>query len=383
MPDNSGAVTARSDDLTEELAREIRAAVAQAAPSESGSAASRLEAKGFAEVRTPLARAEAHVTPTVPDAARFFGAKSAAVRLFRFLWRGQASFNALLLEAGNGVAGALEENRAAIDRHARRVAEELASTRSEFVRRDGAQDARLAHLESLRTAAAPAAAAGPGAPAPALPESVYALFEERFRGSSEDVSRKQQFYLPHLRGVPGSVFDAGCGRGEFLRLLQKEGIAALGVETSGVAVLACRAAGLDVREGDAVEALAATPSRSLGAVVAFQVVEHWPAAQTFRFLAEARRALRPGGVLIVETVNTTSLSAMNAFYLDPTHVRPVPPEALRFLCDAAGFRDLRVEFLSPLPANERLAERSENDVLLNEMLFGPQDYAVIARVPTE
>ncbi len=120
MPDNSGPVTARSDDLTEELAREIRAAVAQAAAPESGSAASRLEAKGLAEVRTPLARAEAHVTPTVPDAARFFGAKSAAVRLFRFLWRGQASFNALLLEAGNGVAGALEENRAAIDRYARR-----------------------------------------------------------------------------------------------------------------------------------------------------------------------------------------------------------------------------------------------------------------------
>jgi hypothetical protein len=74
---------------------------------------------------------------------------------------------------------------------------------------------------------------------------------------------------------------------------------------------------------------------------------------------------------------------MNAFYLDPTHVRPVPPEALRFLCEAAGFLDPRVEFLSPLPDSERLLERSENDVRLNEMLFGPQDYAVIARVPTE
>ncbi len=383
MPDNSGPVTARSDDLTEELAREIRAAVAQAGPPESGSAASRLEPKGLAEVRTPLARAEAHVTPTVPDAARFFGAKSAAVRLFRFLWRGQAAFNALLLEAGNGVAGALEENRAAIDRQSLRVAEELASTRSEFLRRDGAQAARLAYLESRGMASAPAASATAGDPSPALPESVYALFEERFRGSPEEVSRKQQFYLPLLRGVPGPVFDAGCGRGEFLRLLAGEGIAALGVETSGVAVAACRAAGLDVRKGDAVEALAAIPSDSLGAVVAFQVVEHWPAAQTFRFLAEARRALGARGVLIVETVNTTSLSAMNAFYLDPTHVRPVPPDALVFLCDAAGFRDLRVEFLSPLPANERLEERSENDVRLNEMLFGPQDYAVTARVPTE
>jgi hypothetical protein len=74
---------------------------------------------------------------------------------------------------------------------------------------------------------------------------------------------------------------------------------------------------------------------------------------------------------------------MNAFYLDPTHVRPVPPQALQFLCDAAGFRDYRVEFLSPLPESERLVEGSENDALLNAILFGPQDYAVIARVPAE
>ena len=115
--------------------------------------------------------------------------------------------------------------------------------------------------------------------------------------------------------------------------------------------------------------------------MAFQVVEHWPASSTFRFLAEARRAIAPGGVVIVETVNTDSLAAMNAFYLDPTHVRPVPPQALEFLCDAAGFRDLTVEFLSPLPAGMRLHELSENDARLNAVLFGPQDYAVIGRVP--
>jgi SAM-dependent methyltransferase len=383
MADNSGHVTARPDDLTDELAREIRAAVAQAAPSESPSPAARLETKGFEDIRTPLARAEDHVTPTVPDAARFFGTKSAAVRLFRFLWRGQASFNALLLEAGNGVAGALEQNQAATARGFEELTADLALWRDETRRRDAGQDARLAYLETGRERANPVSLRDAPAPSPGLPESVYALFEERFRGSAEDVARKQKFYLPFLRGLPGPVFDAGCGRGEFLRLLGEEGIAARGVEASGVAAQTCRAAGLEVREGDAVDDLAAAPSGSLGAVVAFQVVEHWPAAQTFRFLAEARRALSAGGVLIVETINTNSLSAMNAFYLDPTHVRPVPPEALRFLCEAAGFLEPRVEFLSPLPDSERLVERSENDVRLNEMLFGPQDYAVIARVPTE
>jgi O-antigen chain-terminating methyltransferase len=382
MADNSGLVTAGPDDLAGELAREIRAAVAQAAPPGRSRVTER-EANELEDVRTPLRRAEEHLTPTVPDAARFFGAKSAVVRLLKFLWRGQASFNALVLEAGNGLVAALEQNRTAIARRFEELTGDLAGWREEARRRDSGQDARIAYLETVPERANAVSARNPPAQDPGFPESVYALFEERFRGSPSDVAQKQKFYLPFLRNVPGPVFDAGCGRGEFLRLLQEERIAARGVEASRLAAETCRAAGLDVREGDAVDALAATPSSSLGAVVAFQVVEHWPAAQTFRFLAQARRAVAAGGLLIVETVNTGSLSAMNAFYLDPTHIRPVPPEALSFLCEAAGFRDLRVEFLSPLADSERLVERSENDVRVNEILFGPQDYAVIARVPTE
>jgi SAM-dependent methyltransferase len=372
---------ATADELAAALAREIREAVAETETAPTGSE-HRLEHDGdhFVEIRTPLDRAERYLTPAVPDASRLAGAKSAALRLLRFLWRGQASFNALSLEAARETVGALERTRTAIEKQARRF-DELARELAGIARRDSAQDGRISYLESAssRSPDAAPAAAPPGA---SLPESVYALFEERFRGSPEEVARRQAFYLPFLAGVPGPVFDAGCGRGEFLRLLSQNGVAARGVETSRVAVEKCRAAGLDVQLADAVEALSETPAATLGAVVAFQVVEHWPAATTFRFLVEARRAVAPGGVLIVETVNTDSLSAMKAFYLDPTHVRPVPPEALLFLCDAAGFRDLAVEYLSPLPDSERLTERSDNDARLNRLLFGPQDYAVRGRVPS-
>jgi len=366
---------AAKEDLAEELAQQIRAAIAGASPPATPARPAVLESTDLEDVRIPIRRAEEHLTPTIPKAARFARAKSLVLRALRFLWRDQASFNALALEAANGVVAALERNRAEQERRSAELEED-------FRRRDAAQDARIAHLETLGRQP-PAAAASTGAPLenPPLPESVYALFEERFRGSPTEVARKQRFYLPYVRDLPGPVFDAGCGRGEFLRLLRDERIAARGVESSSVSAEACRAAGLDVTQGDAIEALAAAPTASLGAVVAFQVVEHWPAAATFRFLAEARRAIAPGGVVIVETVNTDSLAAMNAFYLDPTHVRPVPPEALRFLCDAAGFRELSVELLAPLPAEKRLEERSENDVRLNAILFGPQDYAVIGRVP--
>ena len=115
--------------------------------------------------------------------------------------------------------------------------------------------------------------------------------------------------------------------------------------------------------------------------MAFQVVEHWSCGQIFRFLSSARRALRPGGALVAETVNTDSISALRAFFLDPTHVRPVPPAALSFLAEAAGFTETRILYRAELPAAQRLTEATENDVKLNRLLFGPQDYALVARVP--
>jgi O-antigen chain-terminating methyltransferase len=115
--------------------------------------------------------------------------------------------------------------------------------------------------------------------------------------------------------------------------------------------------------------------------VAFQVVEHWTPEEIFRFLQGARRALAPGGVLIAETINSDSLSAMRAFYLDPTHVRPVPPQTLAFLAEAAGFTEIRIEYRSPLSVSERLLESGENEKKLNALLFAPQDYALIGRAP--
>jgi SAM-dependent methyltransferase len=221
----------------------------------------------------------------------------------------------------------------------------------------------------------------PPPPTPGIPPGVYALFEERFRGSPPEIAERQRFYLPFVGEAPGPVLDVGCGRGEFLGLLKAGGIAASGIESNPVSAEACRRAGLDVELGDVFSVLARRPAAKLGAIVALQVVEHWAPDAIFRFLQEARRVLAPGGVLIAETVNAESFAGQRAFYLDPTHVRPVPPQMLVFLAEAAGFTDVRVEYRSPLPESERLEERSPNERRLNALLFGPQDYAVIGRAP--
>ncbi len=352
--------------LEEKLAEEVRAAIRKTAPPSLNEGP-----EGVAP--DPLRLAEAHVTPSIPEGARLSGLKRALLRGFRFLWRNQAAFNTLTLEIFRRLRqdweGRFRSLREATER-------ELSESR----RRAAIQDARFGLLEGSGSHSEAPALAG-SAPAEELPSAVYSLFEERFRGAPESIAQGQRLYLAFVRDAPGPVLDVGCGRGEFLRLLAEEGIPASGVESNPVSVRICREAGLEVEEGDALARLAEMPKESLGAVVAFQVVEHWSSGQIFRFLSSARRALRPGGAIVAETVNTDSLSALRAFFLDPTHVGPVPPASLSFLAEAAGFIDARIVYRSELPAAERLDEATENDRKLNRLLFGPQDYALVARVP--
>jgi SAM-dependent methyltransferase len=189
------------------------------------------------------------------------------------------------------------------------------------------------------------------------------------------------------------VVDLGCGRGEFLELLGEAGIAARGVEGNAHAARDCRERGLDVVEADLLESLRAEPEASLGGLFAAQVVEHLPPATLVALLRESHRALRPGGLLVLETVNAASaLAFLDVFLRDLTHDRPLHPDTLRFLAAAAGFSDVRVELRSPVPADVRLhtlpgsglpppvlKALNENVERLNTLLFAPIDYALIAR----
>ncbi|MEP6802593.1 MAG: class I SAM-dependent methyltransferase [Acidobacteriota bacterium] len=369
------------------LADEVRRAVAAAAPAGAPAASPDSASPEEKTVHRAGERAQGHLTPSVPAGARLSGVKRAALRALRFVWRDQAAFNALTLEALDALReGLARERQRRLDAVLRVEREEAERARwsAAWERRAVITDGRFALLERASGGAPGPSPGGGGIPSPgppALPPAVYSLFEERFRGSPEEISRKQRTYLPFLKDAPGPVLDVGCGRGEFLALLREAGFSASGVEVNPIAAEECRSRGLVVEEGDALAWLVARPAASLGAVVALQVVEHWTPESIFVFLREALRVLAPGGLLIAETINTDSLSAWKAFFLDPSHVRPVPPEALKFLAEAAGFGEARIELLSALPPEARLEESDGNDAKLNALLFGHQDYAVLARSP--
>jgi O-antigen chain-terminating methyltransferase len=241
---------------------------------------------------------------------------------------------------------------------------------------------------------------GAGVPPPEVAEAAakaatasrYTAFENRYRGSRDEVRARLRPYLDLLAGQ-APVVDLGCGRGEMLDLLRESGIAARGVEGNAQAVLECRGRGLDVVEGDLIGFLKGEGQGSLGAIVAIQVAEHLPPPVLQEMLALAHRALRREGLVLVETVNPRSVvGLLEVFNRDLTHERPLHPDTLRFLATAAGFGDVRVEMRSPVEPQDRLQAipgdglpapaaqaLNENMERLNALLYGPLEYVLLAR----
>ena len=144
------------------------------------------------------------------------------------------------------------------------------------------------------------------------------------------------------------MLDVGCGRGEFLSLLGEAGIEARGIDLDPDMVAFCRSEGLDVEEGDAIVYLDGLEEGSLGGIFAAQFVEHLQPGPLTAFLGLAASRLRPGGVLLLETINPLSLFALRNYFADLTHAQPLIPETLSLLVKQAGFGDVEIRFKSEL-----------------------------------
>jgi glycosyltransferase involved in cell wall biosynthesis len=194
----------------------------------------------------------------------------------------------------------------------------------------------------------------------------YREFEELFRGTEAFIAQRQRRYLDVIGDCAPAV-DVGCGRGEFLDVLTEAGIAVTGVDSDPGMVARCRAKGHDRTVlADGVEHLEGLDDGSLGLVFSAQVVEHMPPDVLRRFLRTAWSKLRPGGLLVAETVNPHSAAALKAFWVDVTHQHPLFPETMLALTRIAGFQSAYV-----------FHPNGSADVARDRYVTG--EYAVVAR----
>jgi SAM-dependent methyltransferase len=279
----------------------------------------------------------------------------------------QRAFNDAVLKLVDDLHETADRAKAG-DEASRRALKEL-EERLRRVERRGSGSASA----PVTVAAQPAAAAVPD----------YFAFEARMRGSTAAVRERQRPYVEDFREA-GPVLDIGCGRGEFLSLLREAGVEARGIDADADMAAYARGEGLEVEQADAVAYLEGLDDGSLGGVFAAQVVEHLPPATLVRLLELTAAKLRPGGLLVAETINPLSPLALRSYFADLTHAQPLVPETLVLLAEQAGFRDVETRFLNE--PEEKLAVPDDpliagNVNRLNELLFGPLDYAIVARTP--
>ena len=187
------------------------------------------------------------------------------------------------------------------------------------------------------------------------------LPDERSIERHEEVSaRRVRKMLALLGQQPPAVrlLDVGCSSGAFLLTARKLGLKTTGVEPSAEAAATARRAGLNVFTGF-LEA-ARFPDASFDAATLIEVIEHLRDPRSL--LAECRRVLRPGGILLVTTPNAGSWTARlmgarwDAFSLTAMagHISFFNPRSMRLIAARTGFGVARIE-----TRNVRFSERGE------------------------
>lgn len=135
------------------------------------------------------------------------------------------------------------------------------------------------------------------------------------------------------------ILDMGCGFGEWIAVMQMEGYQPIGVDSNKIMVdIACKEKNLPIIQEDAMEFLRNREEKSLDVIFSFHLIEHLTFIELIDFMRECHRVLDCGGLLVCATPNPENIFiATKEFYMDPTHIKPIPIELLAFYFEEFGF----------------------------------------------
>ncbi|KHL92661.1 hypothetical protein QW71_27945 [Paenibacillus sp. IHB B 3415] len=170
-----------------------------------------------------------------------------------------------------------------------------------------------------------------------LEDFQYSDFAKQFSASGDEVKGILKQYLRFFKPTD-TIIDIGCGKGFFLELLTENNLKGIGIDTDPQLIEECKSKNLEAYVCEGSQYLSKQNDMSIDAVFFAHVIEHLTVPQKISFFRLCHQKLKKGGVLVIETPNTTSGYVLNnLYYLDPTHERPLLPEALKHLAKMTGF----------------------------------------------
>jgi O-antigen chain-terminating methyltransferase len=204
-----------------------------------------------------------------------------------------------------------------------------------------------------------------------LPLINYFTFENEFRGSHDLIIKRQKKYVKYFKNCK-NVLDIGCGRGEFLELLQRQKISAIGLDIDSDMIRECTKRRLKSYKIDLFDYLLQCSDNYHDGIIALQVVEHLNSRRVQNFVKLCYEKIGENGYVIFETVNPLCPQALSFFWADLTHEKPLVPQVLKHIFLQYGFS--KVDIIGRTPILPHVP-----DFVLNPKdlaVYG--DYAIIA-----
>ena len=231
-----------------------------------------------------------------------------------------------------------------------------------------------------------------------ITDEMYLKFEESFRGTESDICERQEFYVN--RYLKNKSFDSndiaidlGCGRGEWLKRINELGLHAVGIDTNVRMIEECKKKGMEAKVYDAISYIRELDDNSVSIISAFQLIEHIAKSDVIILVREAYRALKPQGILILETPNVCNIEVgASTFYLDPTHINPMHPDFIQFLAEYTGYEKAEIAYWEQENIEKwilSVMQQEEKDILdsamfrtvfetVKRLIYSSPDYALVA-----
>lgn len=154
-------------------------------------------------------------------------------------------------------------------------------------------------------------------------------------------------FLPADKSAP--IIDVACGAGHFLYFLKKENYTNIkGIDISKIQVEIAKTIGLaEVEEANLFEYLRCHPEE-YEMVVANDIIEHLTKEEVFTFLDIIYSAIKPGGRVLISTINASSFFGPYVVYIDFTHELGFTVTSLTQVLRVCGFDDVKVFGNSPI-----------------------------------
>jgi len=173
-------------------------------------------------------------------------------------------------------------------------------------------------------------------------ERVFRFIAHSFEDSPERNLPRIEPFVNYFRNCK-KVLDIGCGEGLLLGLLRDAGTRGIGIDIDPNKAAIASSKGLEVIVAQADEYLCDKKDEFDG-IFLRHIIEHFDGPDGVRLLYLCRKALQPGGIIIVVTPNYLSSNvATRDFWLDVTHRRPYPQPLLEHIFTVLGIAVVKCE----------------------------------------